>query len=51
MQVNHFTVSLVKSVVRIGAGAALILTGESWLMTAGVLIVGAEILGIIEEVV
>lgn len=51
MQVNHFTVSLLKSVVRIGAGAALILTGETWLLTAGVLIVGAEILGIIEEVV
>ena len=51
MQVNHFTVSLIKSVVRIGAGAALILTGDVWLITAGVLLVGAEILGIIEEVV
>lgn len=51
MQVNHFTVSLIKSMVRIGAGAALVLTGDTWLITAGVLLVGAEVLGIVEEIV
>lgn len=48
---NHFSVSLVKSIVRIGAGAAFILTGNGLIMTAGALLVIAEILGIVEEIV
>jgi len=42
----HFAVSLVKSIIRILAGLALI-TGQ--LATAGVLFITAEVLGIIEE--
>lgn len=42
----HFYISIIKSVVRIGAGAVLI-TGNFWL--AGVLLIGAEVLGIVEE--
>jgi hypothetical protein len=42
----HFRISLVKSVLRIGAGAAFILGG---IVLGGVLLIGAEILGILEE--
>jgi hypothetical protein len=45
---GHFYVSLVKSGLRIGAGIALI---RGQLVTAGVLFIVAEILGIIEELV
>ena len=45
---NHFNVSLVKSVVRICAGVALITLN---LILAGALLIVAEILGIIEEFV
>ena len=45
---GHFLVSLVKSIVRIGAGSGLIL-GHVWL--AGFLLIFAEILGIVEELV
>jgi hypothetical protein len=45
---GHFYVSLVKSVFRIGAGIALV-SGN--VITAGVLLITAEVLGIIEEVV
>jgi hypothetical protein len=45
---NHFRVSLVKSIFRIGAGACLIGGG---IMAAGVLLILAEILGVVEEVV
>ena len=45
---GHFYVSLVKSGLRIGAGIALI---RGQLVTAGVLFIVAEFLGIIEELV
>ena len=43
---KHFYISLVKSVVRIGAGAIL-MTGN--FVVAGLLLIGAEGLGILEE--
>jgi hypothetical protein len=45
---GHFYVSLVKSIIRIGAGGCLI-TGN--LLMAGVCLIMAEILGIVEELV
>jgi hypothetical protein len=45
---GHFYVSLVKSVLRIGAGIRLI-RGD--VFTAGVLLILAEVLGIVEELV
>ena len=45
---GHFYVRLVKSVFRIGAGIALVFGN---IVTAGVLLITAEILGIIEEIV
>ena len=43
---KHFYISLVKSVVRIGAGVIL-MTGN--FVVAGLLLIGAEGLGILEE--
>jgi hypothetical protein len=52
---GHFYVSLAKSALRIIAGFAIITAGytigQSWLVAGGVLLVGAEILGIVEELV
>jgi hypothetical protein len=45
---GHFYVSLVKSIVRIGAGGSLMLGNVFF---AGFLLIFAEILGIIEEMV
>lgn len=45
---GHFYVSIVKSVFRIGAGIALV-SGN--VITAGVLLITAEVLGIVEELV
>ena len=45
---GHFYVSLVKSIIRIGAGIALIY-GD--VLVAGVLLIVAESLGIVEELV
>ena len=45
---KHFYVSLVKSIVRIGAGGCLIVGN---LFFAGFLLIFAEILGIVEEIV
>jgi len=45
---GHFYVSLVKSVLRIGAGTSLIMIG---LPEAGWLLIAAEVLGIVEELV
>tara|TARA_B100000902_G_scaffold122_1_gene184 strand:+ start:392 stop:580 length:189 start_codon:yes stop_codon:yes gene_type:complete len=42
----HFYISLVKSAVRICAGIVL-MTGNFWI--AGALLIGAEVLGIVEE--
>ena len=45
---GHFYVSLVKSCLRIAAGVALLYGSFIW---AGSLLIVAEILGIIEEIV
>jgi|APCry1669188879_1035177.scaffolds.fasta_scaffold216481_2 hypothetical protein len=50
----HLYISLIKSVVRMAAGVALIATlGEDhpFIVAAGVLLVVAEVLGIAEELV
>lgn len=54
---GHFYVSLVKSFLRIAAGFALIMASQdpallvTWLMTTGGLLITAELLGILEELV
>ena len=48
MQLNHSNVSFVKSALRIAAGIALILSD---VVAAGVLLILAEGLGILEELV
>ena len=45
---GHFYVSLVKSIIRIGAGGCLIMGN---LFFAGFLLIFAEVLGIVEELV
>lgn len=45
---GHFYVSMVKSAIRIGAGMSLVYGN---IMAAGVLLIVAEFLGIIEEMV
>jgi hypothetical protein len=45
----HFNISLIKSCIRICAGIALMCTNQWYLNAAGGLLIGAEILGIIEE--
>jgi hypothetical protein len=45
---GHFYVSMVKSVLRIAAGTSLIMMG---LPEAGWLLIAAEMLGIVEELV
>ena len=42
----HFYVSLVKSAIRIAAGVTLIMGSLMW---AGILLIAAEVLGIVEE--
>lgn len=55
IKINHNSVSFVKSLVRILAGATLIYAGNkyasSYFSLAGALIVFAEVLGIAEEIV
>lgn len=51
---KHFYISLVKSAVRIGAGAAFVSVlftpvGVMPIVAGGVLLIAAEILGILEE--
>jgi hypothetical protein len=58
---GHFYVSLIKSVVRIAAGVCLIMIPTVWTVTGweginllawcGGLLIGAEVLGILEEIV
>lgn len=49
---GHFYVSLAKSVVRVAAGAALIMVDvNAWATMAGTLFIVAEVLGIVEEIV
>jgi len=45
----HFNVSLIKSALRIFAGIALLYLDSVILNAAGGLLIGAEILGIVEE--
>lgn len=45
---GHFWISIVKSIVRIGAGFSLVAGG---LVLAGTLFIVAELLGILEELV
>ena len=51
---KHFYISLVKSAVRIGAGAAFVSVlfmpvGIMPIVIGGALLIGAEVLGILEE--
>lgn len=54
---GHFYVSLVKSAIRIAAGGALVMCSVqpelvgAWLKVAGGLVILAECLGILEELV
>ena len=43
----HFRISIIKSILRIGCGIAI---WEYSLGTAAILLIGAEILGILEEI-
>jgi hypothetical protein len=45
----HFRVSLIKSIIRIFAGIALMYADQWYFNAAGGLLIGAEILGIVEE--
>ena len=51
---KHFYISLIKSAVRIGAGAAFVSVlfmpvGVMPIVIGGALLIGAEVLGILEE--
>jgi hypothetical protein len=52
---GHFYVSLVKSALRIAAGSFFVVAGStissSWILSGGLLLIAAEILGIVEELV
>jgi hypothetical protein len=52
---GHFYVSLVKSALRIAAGGLFVVAGlatsSSWILSGGLLLIAAEILGIVEELV
>jgi hypothetical protein len=47
---KHFYISLVKSLVRIAASVALIMSGIPYVVMAGWLLGIAEVLGIAEEI-
>jgi hypothetical protein len=46
---RHFTLSLIKSVIRIFAGIALLYADQWYINAAGGMLIGAEVLGILEE--
>ena len=46
---RHFRISIIKSCVRIFAGIALMYGDQWYLNAAGGVLIGAEILGILEE--
>jgi hypothetical protein len=48
---DHFKFSMVKSAMRIAAYAIMILSGISWLVIAGAVLILAEVIGIGEEMV
>ena len=45
----HFKISIIKSIIRIFAGIALMYGDQWYLNAAGGMLIGAEILGIAEE--
>ena len=45
----HFKISITKSIIRIFAGIALMYADQWYFNAAGGLLIGAEILGILEE--
>jgi len=45
----HFRISIIKSVIRIFAGIALMCVDQWYINAAGGMLIGAEILGILEE--
>ena len=45
----HFTISLIKSFVRILAGVSLLYVDNNYIKACGCFIIGAEVLGIMEE--
>ena len=45
----HFKISIIKSVIRIFAGIALLCADQWYFHAAGGMLIGAEILGILEE--
>jgi hypothetical protein len=45
----HFKISIIKSIVRILAGLALMYANQWYFNATGGLLIGAEILGIVEE--
>ena len=47
---KHFTISIIKSIFRLGACYGLWLTGDMMLQYVGILLAVAEILGILEEI-
>ena len=48
---RHFQLSMIKSAIRIVAGGALCLLGNTWLIVAGVALIVGELVGIAEEMV
>lgn len=48
---KHFQLSMVKSAIRIVAGASLCLLGNTWLIVAGVALIVGELVGVAEELV
>lgn len=49
---GHFYVSIIKSVTRIAAGTTLLLSLDNpYIISAGALLIIAELLGILEELV
>jgi hypothetical protein len=45
----HFRISIIKSVIRIFAGIALLYADQWYINAAGGMLIGAEVLGILEE--
>jgi hypothetical protein len=48
---NHFKFSMVKSGIRIFGYTILIVSGQFWLVTAGIILILSELIGIGEEIV
>lgn len=48
---KHFQLSMIKSGIRIIAGASLCFLGNTWLLVAGVALIIGELVGVAEELV